>query len=75
MSDVERIEAQTPFIKDAIDEASLTPEQQKIEQILTNITMRDLEFEKGKDSNLGKGSYGEVTRASHKTLRMPIAVK
>jgi serine/threonine protein kinase len=37
--------------------------------------MRDLEFETGKESNLGKGSYGEVTKALHKTLGIAIAVK
>lgn len=37
--------------------------------------MRDLEFESGKESNLGKGSYGEVTKATHRTLGVPIAVK
>lgn len=37
--------------------------------------MRDLEFESGKDAKLGKGSYGEVTKATHKALNIPIAVK
>jgi serine/threonine protein kinase len=37
--------------------------------------MRDLEFENGKDANLGKGSYGEVTKAMHKSMGIPIAVK
>jgi len=31
LSDVQRIEASTPFIKEANDETILTPEQQKLE--------------------------------------------
>lgn len=72
---MDRIEAQTPFIKDAVDESTLTPEQQKFEQIMSSMTMRDLTMEKGKDSSLGKGSYGEVQKATHNNLGIPIAVK
>lgn len=75
LTEVDRIEAQTPFIKDAVDESSLTAEQQKFEQIMSSITMRDLQFETSKDASLGKGSYGEVQKATHKSLGIPIAVK
>jgi serine/threonine protein kinase len=44
LSDVQRIEASTPFIKEAYDEGSLTPEQQRLEQLLSNIKKDDLEF-------------------------------
>jgi len=37
LSDVKRIEASTPFIKEAFDEGSLTPDQRRLEQSLSNI--------------------------------------
>ena len=66
LSDVQRIEASTPFIKEANDESSLTPEQLKLENLLCNITQADLEFIQTREANLGKGSYGEVQLAKHK---------
>ena len=60
LSDVQRIEASTPFIKEANDDSSLTIEQSKLETLLGNITQSDLEFLKTKEASLGKGSYGEV---------------
>jgi len=60
LSDVQRIEASTPFIKEANDESLLTPEQVRLEQMLASITKKDLEFNETKEANLGKGSYGEV---------------
>jgi hypothetical protein len=45
LSDVQRIEASTPFIKDGNDETSLTPEQQRLEQIYSTMTKKDLEFD------------------------------
>ena len=60
LSDVQRIEASTPFIQEAYDESSLTPEQQRLEQLLSNIKKDDLEFIQTKEAALGKGSYGEV---------------
>lgn len=44
LSDVQRIEASTPFIKDAYDESALTLEQKKLEKMLSNITKDNLEF-------------------------------
>jgi len=66
LSDVQRIEASTPFIKEAYDETSLTPEQQKLEILLSSITKNDIEFIQTREANLGKGSYGEVQLARHK---------
>lgn len=43
-SDVQRIEASTPFIKDAYDESALTPEQKRLETLLQNLSKDDLEF-------------------------------
>lgn len=60
LSDVKRIEASTPFIKEPFDESSLTPEQRRLENSLSNIQKADLEFITTKEANLGKGSYGEV---------------
>ena len=60
LSDVQRIEANTPFIKEAYDETSLTPEEQKLEILLSGITKNDIEFIQTREANLGKGSYGEV---------------
>lgn len=60
LSDVQRIEASTPFIKDAYDEAALTPEQKRLEELLQNLNKDDLEFIQSREGNLGKGSYGEV---------------
>ena len=60
LSDVQRIEASTPFIKEAYDETCLTPEQQKLEILLSGITKNDIEFIQTREANLGKGSYGEV---------------
>ena len=67
MSDVQRIEASTPFIKEAYDESSLTPEQVKLSQMLQKIEKEDLGFINTKEAALGKGSYGEVQLATHKT--------
>jgi len=67
LSDVQRIEASTPFIKEAIDESQLTNEQVKLEQMLCNITKNDLEFIQTREANLGKGSYGEVQLSRHKS--------
>ena len=75
LSDVQRIEASTPFIKEANDETVLTPEQQKLEQQLLNIKKDDLEFIQTKEANLGKGSYGEVKLAKHKATGILVAVK
>jgi hypothetical protein len=44
LSDVQRIEASTPFIKESNDGTILTPEQQRLELLLSNITKNDLEF-------------------------------
>lgn len=44
LSECQRIEASTPFIKDGYDESSLTPEQIKLESIFQNIAKKDLEF-------------------------------
>ena len=55
--------------------SSLTPEQLKLETILESISKNDLEFINTKESNLGKGSYGEVTLATHKSTGIKIAVK
>lgn len=60
MSDVQRIEASTPFIKEAYDESSLTADQVQLEKLLSTITKSDLEFIQTREANLGKGSYGEV---------------
>ena len=60
LSDVQRIEASTPFIKDAYDESCLTMEQKRLETLLQNLTKDELEFIQSKEGNLGKGSYGEV---------------
>jgi len=38
----------------------LTPEQHKLEILLSNITKNDIEFIQTREANLGKGSYGEV---------------
>lgn len=57
LSDVQRIEASTPFIREAYDESSLSPEQLRLEKILSNIKKDDVEFI---EENLGKGSYGDV---------------
>jgi non-specific serine/threonine protein kinase len=75
LSDVQRIEASTPFIKEANDDSLLTPEQQRLEQLMSQITKKDLEFVQSKDANLGKGSYGEVQLAKHAATGVPIAVK
>ena len=75
LSDVQRIEASTPFIKEANDESSLTAEQLKLENLLCNITQSDLEFIQTREANLGKGSYGEVQLAKHKATGIQIAVK
>ena len=60
LSDVQRIEASTPFIKESNDGTVLTAEQSKLEAMLANITKADLEFIQTKEAALGKGSYGEV---------------
>ena len=60
LSDVQRIEASTPFIKESNDGTVLTAEQQRLEVMLSNITKADLEFIQTKEAALGKGSYGEV---------------
>ena len=60
LSDVKRIEASTPFIKEAYDESCLTPEQRRLENLLSNLCKGDLDFLQTKEANLGKGSYGEV---------------
>ena len=44
MSDVQRIEASTPFIKEAYDESSLTADQVQLEKLLSIISKSDLEF-------------------------------
>ena len=44
LSEVQRIEATTPFIKEGNEETSLSPEQLKLEQLLSNIAKKDLEF-------------------------------
>ena len=75
LCDVQRIEASTPFIKEAIDESSLTPEQLKLEQQLLNLKKDDLDFLQTKEANLGKGSYGEVKLAKHKATGVLVAVK
>ena len=67
LSDVQRIEASTPFIKEANDESLLDPNQLKVDQMLCNITKNDLEFVQTREAALGKGSYGEVQLAIHKT--------
>ena len=75
LSDVQRIEASTPFIKDAYDESCLTMEQKRLETLLQNLTKDDLEFIQSKEGNLGKGSYGEVQLAMHKGTGIQIAIK
>ena len=60
LSDVKRIEASTPFIKEAYDESCLTPDQRRLENLLSNLTKNDLELLTTKEASLGKGSYGEV---------------
>lgn len=75
MSECQRIEASTPFIKDGYDESTLTPEQIKLESIFQNISKKDLEFIQSKDANLGKGSYGEVQLAKHRSTGVMVAVK
>ena len=60
LSDVQRIEASTPFIKESNDGTVLTAEQQSMEKMLSSITKADLEFIQTKEAALGKGSYGEV---------------
>jgi hypothetical protein len=67
LSDVQRIEASTPFIKESNDGTILTPEQLKLEKMLSCITKADLEFIETKEAALGKGSYGEVQLAKHKS--------
>jgi hypothetical protein len=66
LSEVQRIESSTPFIKEGNDETTLTPEQIRLEQMFQNISKKDLEFIQTKEANLGKGSYGEVQLAKHK---------
>ena len=75
MSDVQRIEASTPFIKDAYDDSSLTAEQKKLSLLLCNIQKKDLSFVTTKEAALGKGSYGEVQLAIHESTGIQIAVK
>lgn len=75
LSDVKRIEASTPFIKEAYDESCLTPEQRRLENLLQNLTKNDLEFITTKEASLGKGSYGEVQLARHKSTGIQVAVK
>lgn len=75
LSDVKRIEASTPFIKEAFDEGSLTPDQRRLEHSLSNIQKNDLEFITTKEANLGKGSYGEVQLARHKSTGVLLAIK
>lgn len=43
--------------------------------MLSDITKADLEFFSTKEANLGKGSYGEVQLARHKTTGVLVAVK
>ncbi len=43
--------------------------------MLSTITKKDLDFMQSKEANLGKGSYGEVQLAKHKTSGLKIAVK
>lgn len=43
--------------------------------MFSSITKKDLEFIQGRESNLGKGSYGEVQLAKHKATNVLIAVK
>jgi serine/threonine protein kinase len=75
LSDVQRIEASTPFIKEAFDESTLTTEQIELERMLSNIAKQDIEFIMTKEANLGKGSYGEVQLARHKTTGVMLAIK
>ena len=75
LTEVQRIEATTPFIKEGNDESTLTPEQIRLEQMFSSISKKDLEFIQGRESNLGKGSYGEVQLAKHKATNVLIAVK
>lgn len=75
LSEVTRIEASTPFIKEGNDENTLTPEQTKLEQMFSSITKKDLEFFQTREANLGKGSYGEVQLAKHKGTGLLVAVK
>jgi len=63
---VQRIEKTTPFLRDAYDESTMSPEQLQEEKMFSRIAMKDLEFVKCRGSNLGKGSYGEVQLAKHK---------
>lgn len=75
LTDVQRIEGSTPFIKEAIDESSLTEEQLKLEQLFGTMTKKDLEFQTSREADLGKGSYGAVQLAKHKATGSLIAVK
>ena len=43
--------------------------------MLSDITKTDLEFFSTKEANLGKGSYGEVQLARHKSTGILVAVK
>ena len=53
----------------------MSPEQLQLEKLLSNITKNDLEFLQTREANLGKGSYGEVQLAQHKSTGIQIAVK
>jgi hypothetical protein len=66
LSDVQRIEATTPFIKEANDDSTLSPDQLRTQQILEGMTKKDLDFVTTREANLGKGSYGEVQLARHR---------
>ena len=43
--------------------------------MLGNLSKKDLEFFQTKESNLGKGSYGEVVLARHKASQVLVGVK
>ena len=43
--------------------------------MFSSISKKDLEFYQSKEANLGKGSYGEVQLARHKSSGILVAVK
>ena len=54
---------------------NVSSEQLKLEQMLSSITKKELEFFQSKEANLGKGSYGEVQLARHKASGVLVAIK
>lgn len=74
-SDVERIEAATPFVTEGRELAQLSPQERRLEEMLSVIKKEDFEFERTRKGHLGKGSFGEVALATHRPSGLKVALK